>query len=163
MFSILPQHPLLVTAVIFVGFSLPIVLYDIRAPHIPDIVPYMGIITLCCYRFACTRKELPVYLLSACMAVLIFLLVKNVSKKGIKQQVIPYSAFCALYAGPVAIFIGFLLSALYAALFCAFKKLKGTFSRTAPLPLTPFMALGTASTAALPLLNFLLQNVLKFA
>lgn len=148
--TFLTEYPQYVTLIIFVAFSIPIVVFDIKSMLIPDILLYMGSIVLLCYRFACTRSEFLIYLVTAAVSVILFIIIRITSRKGLGTGDIKYSAMCALYAGPAVIFAGFLVASVSGLIFYfATRKIR----RSRRFAFTPFMALGTLVTGLLPLLR----------
>lgn len=162
--NFLTQYPQYVTLFIFAAFSIPIVICDIKSMLIPDILLYLGSIVLLCYRFACTRSEFLIYLVTAAVSVVLFIIIRVSSKKGLGTGDIKYSAMCALYAGPAVLFAGFLIASLSGLIFYFVSKsimkrriLKSdskSSSKRHKFAFTPFMALGTLITGILPLLKF---------
>lgn len=153
MMDLIRGYPLVVSAIIFVGFSIPIAVYDLRTMKIPDILTYMGLVTLLCYRFACTRKELVAYICTAIISLCLFTLVRNFSKKGLGWGDIKYSALCGLYAGPIVIFIGFVLSAIFCGVYFLILKIAKKYEKNMAVPFAPFMALGTLSVTVMPIIK----------
>lgn len=148
--TFLTEYPQYVTLIIFVAFSIPIVVFDIKSMLIPDILLYMGSVVLLCYRFACTRSEFLIYLVTAAVSVILFVIIRITSRKGLGTGDIKYSAMCALYAGPAVIFAGFLVASVSGLIFYfATRKIR----RSRRFAFTPFMALGTLVTGLLPLLR----------
>lgn len=148
--TFLTEYPQYVTLIIFVAFSIPIVVFDIKSMLIPDILLYMGSIVLLCYRFACARSEFLIYLVTAAVSVILFIIIRITSRKGLGTGDIKYSAMCALYAGPAVIFAGFLVASVSGLIFYfATRKIR----RSRRFAFTPFMALGTLVTGLLPLLR----------
>ncbi len=148
--TFLTEYPQYVTLIIFLAFSIPVVVCDIKSMLIPDILLYMGSIVLLCYRFACTRSEFLIYLVTAAVSVILFVIIRITSRKGLGTGDIKYSAMCALYAGPAVIFAGFLVASVSGLIFYfATRKIR----RSRRFAFTPFMALGTLVTGLLPLLR----------
>ena len=151
------SHPALITTLIFAAFSIAISIEDIRTMHVSDFLIFMGIIVMACYRFACTRDVLLLYLLTALLSVLMFMMVRSVSKRGMGWADVKYSALCALYAGPAAVFLGYLVAAAScAATFGILKRARGR-DKSKPLPFTPFMAGGTLIVGAVPIVKGLIS------
>jgi len=147
------ENPLYITAIIFIGFSIPIVVYDIKSMKVPDILIYMGLVTLLCYRVACTRTELVAYICAAVISFCLFILVRNVAKKGLGWADIKYSAFCGLYAGPMVVFIGYIVSVIACGIYFLVLKIMKRYDKNKAVPFTPFMTLGTISVAVLPIVK----------
>ena len=76
MMDFITGHPLYITCIIFLAFSIPIIFSDIKTKRIPDFAVYLGVITMICYRFACTRDDLIIYIAACVLSVLLFIAVR---------------------------------------------------------------------------------------
>ena len=150
--SFITGYPQYVTLMLFLGFSIPIAVYDLRTLRIPDILVYMGIAMLFCYRFACTRADFLIYVAAAIVSVLVFIIVRLSSKNGMGWGDVKYSAICGLYAGPVAVFAGYVIAVMLCGIWYAVGKKKGKVTKETKIPFAPFMAGGTLFMGILPLL-----------
>lgn len=148
--TFITEYPQYVTLMIFTAFSIPVVICDIKSKLIPDILLYMGSIVLLCYRFACTRSECLIYLVTAAVSVILFVIIRITSRKGLGTGDIKYSAMCALYAGPAVIFAGFLIASVTGIIFYFISR---KIRQSRRFAFTPFMALGTLVTGLLPLIK----------
>lgn len=151
-------YPLYVTAILFVCFSIPAIIIDCRTKHIPGMLVYMAYITMICYRFACTRDELLLYIGTALISVMIFVMIRISSKKALSVDDIKYSAFCGLYAGPVAVFCGYIIAAVICGIWYAIQRKRDKIKKDEHFPFAPFMAMGTFMVALLPIINTLLDK-----
>lgn len=156
--ELITGYPLYVTLIIFLGFSVPIVIKDIKSLTIPDILVYLGIASLLCYRFACTRADMLLYVAAAVVSVLLFIMVRLSSKHGLGWGDVKYSALCGLYAGPVAVFAGYVLAAASCGIWYAVRKKQGKVTKETKIPFAPFMAAGTVVFGALPLVTALFRK-----
>src|SRR5574344_1694509 len=92
--ELITAYPQYTALILFIGFSVPIVIFDIREFTIPDILVYTGIASLLCYRFACTRADFLLYLAAAIVSVILFIIVRLSSKRGMGWSGVKYSALC---------------------------------------------------------------------
>lgn len=156
--SFITGHPLFVTFILFLLFSIPIVVYDMRTMRIPDIITYTGIVTMLCYRFACTRDELLIYIAAAVISVLLFIMVRVSSKRGLGWGDVKYSALCGLYAGPIAVFGGYILASVFAGIWYLIRKRQGKMASTSAFPFAPFMAAGTTIICLIPVVKAVMSG-----
>jgi len=147
------KYPLYITCIIFLIFSIPIVISDLKTKRIPDFSLYLGIITLLCYRFACTREDLIIYISAAVISVLLFVALKISSRHGMGWGDVKYSALCGMYAGPVAVFGGYIIAAITCAIWYLIMKKNGRISRSDSIPFAPFMAFGTFIITLIPIVK----------
>ena len=153
MTEILRSNPQLVTTIIFLGFSSAIVFRDLLTGKIPDFLLYICSITMLCYRFACTRKELVIYICSGIISAALFVIARNTMKKSRPWTEVKYSFFCGIYGGPIVIFLGYPISFLIRAVFSIFSKNRGRRDNEKKIPFTPFMMLGTLIVALPPIVK----------
>lgn len=151
--TFITSYPQYVTLIIFVIFSIPIIIYDTKTMFIPDILFYTGGLSLLLYRFACTRNDFLIYFLTAVISVLLFIIIRLCSKKGLGKGDIKYGAVCALYAGPAVLFAGFLISSLSGLIYYFIMKKLKKAGKSTKFAFTPFLFLGTLVTGLLPLFN----------
>ncbi len=141
--DIILKNPEIVSAVIFLLFAIPASIIDARTKKIPDPLNLFGIVILLCYRFSVDKKEALVYIMSAIMAFLLLLTVRLVTKKGLGLGDAKYGALCASYAGPIAVFVGFILAAIFAGIFYAFKRKSPSYKKDQAFPFALFLSAGT--------------------
>ena len=153
--SFITGYPQQVTLILFFLFSVPIVIFDIKSMRIPDILVYTGIACLFCYRFACTRAEFLVYVGAAVISVLLFIIVRISSKNGMGWGDVKYSALCGLYAGPAAVFVGYIIAAALCAVWYAIRKAQKKIDKNTKFPFAPFMAAGTLLIGIFPFVKLL--------
>lgn len=151
--SFLLKNPPLTALIIFIAFSVPIVWSDIKSMLIPDFIIYLGIITMGCYRAAVSMQSLMIYIGSGILAALIFILVKYTSRNGLGLADIKYSALCGIYAGPIAVFVGFIFSSILGAIYHFIMVKLGRLGKKDKFPFTPFLAAGTLLVTVIPLLR----------
>lgn len=153
MVSFIMENPMPVAATIFVAMSIPIVVCDIRTMKVPDILIYAGSVSMLLFRAFFTREQLLLYIIAAVLSFGLFMLARRMAKKGLGLADIKYSTFCGLFAGPLLVFMGYVASALYCMAYFAVLKSRGRSARETAVPFTPFMFLGTASIAAIPIVK----------
>ncbi|MFA6936627.1 MAG: A24 family peptidase [Treponema sp.] len=153
MMDFITGHPLYITCIIFLAFSVPIIVSDIKTKIIPDFAVYLGVVTMLCYRFACTRDDLIIYIAACVLSVLLFVAVRYSSKRGMGWGDVKYSALCGIYAGPVAVFAGYIIAAALCGIWYSIMKKKGKISKSDPIPFAPFMAIGTFAIALVPIIK----------
>ena len=141
--DIILENPEIVSAVIFLLFAIPASIIDARTKKIPDPLNLFGIVILLCYRFSVDKKEALVYIMSAIMAFLLLLTVRLATKKGLGLGDAKYGALCASYAGPIAVFVGFILAAIFAGIFYAFKRKSPSYKKDQAFSFAPFLSAGT--------------------
>jgi prepilin signal peptidase PulO-like enzyme (type II secretory pathway) len=75
------------------------------------------------------------------LAPLFLMIIRFVSKKGLGWGDVKYGSACGMYAGPLAVFLGFFFAALLAALTITIQK---KWHSDKAIAFAPFLALGTA-------------------
>ena len=153
MVNFIMANPLPVAAIIFAAMSIPIVVCDIRTMTVPDILIYAGSAAMLLFRVFFTRGELLLYIIAAVLSFGLFMLARRMAKKGLGWADIKYAAFCGLFAGPLLVFMGYVASALYCMAYFAVLKSRGRCRKETAVPFTPFMFLGTATIAAIPIVK----------
>lgn len=136
------SNPVPVSALIFLAFAIPISIMDFTTRKIPDLLNYMSSIVLLCYRFACTRHEFIIYFVSGVFSVVFFLFIRLYTKRGLGWGDIKYSASCGLYAGPIAVFVGFVYSAIICGIYILILKAMKKYTKGQQIPFAPFLAAG---------------------
>lgn len=135
-------NPIPVTAIIFLLFAIPISILDFTTSKIPDILNYMSSIVLMCYRIACTRQEFFIYFISGLFCVVLFIFIRLYTRRGLGWGDIKYSASCGLYAGPIAVFVGFIYSAILCGIYILILKAMKKYTKGQQIPFAPFLAMG---------------------
>ena len=141
------------TSLIFIGFSIPIAVCDIRSMKIPDLLIYSGISAMPGYRAAFLREGILLYICAALISAVLFVMVRKISKSGLGWADVKYAALCGLYAGLSYVFIGYVLTALFCGIFFLILKAAGRYGSGKAVPFTPFMALGTVSVMLIPIVK----------
>lgn len=150
------HNPEIVSPILFLLFAIPISIFDVKNKKIPDLLNYMSTIVLLCYRAVTLKKECLIYVLSAALAVLLMLIVRFATRKGIGLGDIKFSACCGAYAGPVAVFVGFVIAAIISFICISILTHKGKHKKGEAFAFAPFLAGGTLlSSAPVILLYFL--------
>ena len=72
------------TSLIFIGFSIPIAVCDIRSMKIPDLLIYSGISAMLGYRAAFLREGILLYICAALISAVLFVMVRKISMGGRK-------------------------------------------------------------------------------
>ena len=153
MIDFIRSNPIFIASAIFMAFSIPIVVWDIRTMKIPDMLVYVGAAILSAYFIAFTGWDAILHLVAAALSFGLFMLVRKFAGNGLGWGDVKYSLVCGLYAGPLWAFAGYILSAVYCGLFFLVLKLSGRYGKDRALPFTPFMALGTVSVSAIPIVK----------
>ncbi len=152
----LNSHATLCAAVIFLIFSIPISICDIRSLKIPDLLNILLAVLLLAYRLIFSRNDVFIYCICSVLAFLLFWLVRRISKLGLGWGDIKYSPSCALVCGNLC-FPGFLLSSVFCALYFLIVKMTNRSNKAQKAPFAPFMALGTLSLSSIPIVQELLN------
>lgn len=137
------SRPELTSLVIFLLFAIPVSVFDLKTGKIPDILTLFGTLILLLYHFAVNRKEALIYIMSALLAFLLLLAIRYSTKKGLGWGDIKFGAVCGAYAGPIAVFGGFILAAFFAGIYFFIQKRAKNWKKDKAFPFAPFLALGT--------------------
>ena len=127
---------------VFLVSAIGVVLYDIKTMRIPNWLNYSTFAVLLLLRTLLLCGTLPVHLLAAACAAVLFALVRLLTKGGMGWGDVKYSAVCGLFAGPLAASLGFALSCLCAASVFAIRCLFGKKPVDRAFPFGPYMAGG---------------------
>jgi leader peptidase (prepilin peptidase) / N-methyltransferase len=134
---------------IFLVFAVPLSLIDIRTMHIPAWITYAGCAAILVYTVVCRRSYIVPGLTGAAVIFLLFLLLRELTHKGLGFGDVRYSLLCGLYCGFPGILAGCVLAALsglvYFGLFHIIKR--NVPIKTVKLPFAPFMTAGTVTAA----------------
>ena len=150
------SHATFCAAVIFLLFSVPISICDIRSLKIPDSLNLILGLFLLAYRLIFSWNDFYIYAACALLAFLLFWLVRRISKLGLGWGDIKYSPSCALVCGHLC-FPGFQASSVFCALYFLIVKLSRNSDKAEKTPFAPFMALGTLSLSSIPIVQELLN------
>ena len=149
-------YPNTCAALIFLIFSVPITVCDIRSLKIPDFLNIILAVLLLSHRLIFSRGDFLMYFICSVLAFLLFWLVRMLSRLGLGWGDIKYSPSCALACGQWC-FPGFLLSSVFCALYFIIVKLIKHSDKAEKAPFAPFMALGTLSLSSIPIVQELLN------
>ncbi len=127
-------------SIIFLLTSIPICISDIKTQKIPDAFTLLSLSLLTLYRVLATKTMLWLYLLTALLAPLFLMIIRFVSKKGLGWGDVKYGSACGMYAGPLAVFLGFFFAALLAALVITIQK---KWHSDKAIAFAPFITAGT--------------------
>ena len=150
------SHATLCAAIIFLIFSIPICICDIRSLKIPDFLNLLLGLILLAYRGLFSWNDYFIYIACALLAFLLFWGVRRISKLGLGWGDIKYSPSCALVCGQLC-FPGFLVSSIFCALYFLIVKLFKHSDKAEKAPFAPFMALGTLSLSSIPIVQELIN------
>ncbi len=153
MTDFLKGQPQCVSLILFTAFSIPIAVHDLRTMRIPDFLIYLGTAVLLAYRAAFTLQDLALYLAAAVLSFLLFMAVRGLTKKGLGWADVKYSAMCGICAGPLLVFAGYAVSAVYCGVYFLIRGIKKGDIKHEAVPFAPFMALGTVSVALIPIVK----------
>jgi prepilin signal peptidase PulO-like enzyme (type II secretory pathway) len=123
---------------IFVIFSIPISLIDLRSRRIPDLLSFPCFILLFFARFLLTPQRLPGCLIAAIFGMLLFYCVRS-STKGLGLGDVKFAAVIGLFCGFPCLLPAFLIAALLGIAVALFLQTGG---RPCPLPFAPFLSVG---------------------
>ncbi len=150
------SYPTVFAALIFLIFSIPICICDLRSLMIPDVLNLLSAILLVAYRLAFSRGNLFIYLICAVMSFVLFYFVRRISNLGLGWGDIKYSPSCALVCGPWC-FPAFLAGSVFCALYFFIVNSRKHSEKIQKAPFAPFMALGTLSLSSIPIVQELLN------
>lgn len=150
------SYPNVTAAIIFTLISIPISVCDLRSLKIPDFLNILLFLLLLAHRFLFSRGDFIIYLTCSICSLLLFYLVRRISRMGLGWGDIKYSPSCALASG-IWCFPAFLASSIFCALYFFIVKLKNKSVKTEKAPFAPFMALGTITLCSIPIVQDLLN------
>ncbi|HAK68637.1 MAG TPA: hypothetical protein DEO40_00085 [Treponema sp.] len=145
--------PDIASSIIFWAFSLAIAVHDLKSMKIPDLLVYSGTAVLFIYKAAFSRSGLTLCIISSLLSVALFAAVRSVSRGGLGWGDVKYSALCGLYAGLIGVFVGYIVSALFCALYFLILKALKKYDKEKAVPFAPFMAAGTIAVTLAPIVK----------
>ena len=154
--EVIGAYPNVTAAIVFILLSIPISVCDLRSLKIPDFLNMLLFLLLLAHRFFFSRSDFILYLTCSICSLLLFYLVRRISRMGLGWGDIKYSPSCALATG-IWCFPAFLASSIYCALYFFIVKMKKKAERAEKAPFAPFMALGTLTLCSIPIVQDLLN------
>ena len=130
--------------VVFIGFSLPLIIQDLKSYSITPIFIYCGFFLLSLIKFFFLKENVLNAFYGALFELSLYVLIWVVSKKKLGVGDIKYSAFCGLFIGDfwaiilANLFTSFLGISVYIFLVIFRKK-----REKIKIPFVPFMFLGS--------------------
>lgn len=123
---------------IFVIFSIPISIIDLRSRRIPDILSIPCFILLFFTRLLLTPQHLPGCLVAAIFGMFLFYCVHSFTK-GLGLGDVKLAGVIGLFCGIPCLLPAFLIAAFLGIAVALFFR---TGSRSCPLPFAPFLTVG---------------------
>ncbi len=131
----------LVSLLIFLTFSIPAALIDIRTFRIPDALTLPGILALSAWIGIADPGALQTALASAALCVVFFYLVRRVTG-GLGLGDVKFAGFVGLFCGLPLVFPAFIIASL-SGIIAALVLIKARrLAKKAPIPFGPFLVLG---------------------
>jgi len=128
---------------IFLSFSIPAAVRDIKELMIPDWTVYAGSAALLVYQLIFARECLLQGLLGAALSPLLFYAVRRCTNFGMGLGDVKYSILCGLCAGASLAFISYAAASLICLIFFLILRLSNRQAgRETKIPFAPFMAAG---------------------
>ncbi|MBO4318951.1 MAG: prepilin peptidase [Treponema sp.] len=154
--DMLSSYPNITAALIFLLFSIPISICDMRTMQIPDFLSIILSGILLCQRLIFSRNMFFLYIICAVLSFILFFLVRHISRLGLGWGDIKYSPSCALACG-IWCFPAFFAASLFCALYFFIVKNHKNKNTDKKAPFAPFMTLGTLALSSIPIVQELLN------
>lgn len=142
----------MLTILIYIVFSIPILIQDCKTCTLNPLYIYIGTFILIIISFIFQKNQIIEFTIAGFFALSIFLLIWLITNRNLGNGDIKYSFLCGFICGSIYnVIISTLISSLSGILFFLCFRVIKSYKKETKIPFTPFMFFGTILVSCISL------------